>query len=193
MPSKAVFFDRDGTLNYDPGYLSDPAKVKLYPGVQEGIKILRNAGFSIVVISNQSGIARGYFNSEAVILVNSRINELLNEAGASVDKFYFCPFHPDYSSQEESKCRKPSPQMVLKAAEELNIDLSISYFVGDTHTDVLCGNNAGVKSVLVKNLKNDEEINILRNLEISANFVADNFLEGCNFILSDFCGGDVEK
>ncbi|MCF8412791.1 MAG: HAD family hydrolase [Melioribacteraceae bacterium] len=194
MPSYAVFLDRDGTLNIDPGYLGDPDKVKLYTGVSEGLSNLKKNSFDLIVITNQSGISRGLITLGDVNAVNLRVNEILwNEAKVKIDKFYSCPFHPDFSSEEEVSCRKPSPRMVLSAAKERDIDLTKSYFIGDKVIDVECGNNAGLKTVLVRNSKNDEEINLLRKRGISANFVAENFLSACDYILADFSGGIVEK
>jgi len=189
MSFPTVFFDRDNTLNVDPGYLSDPKLVKLFDGVGEGIYRLKNDfGFKIVVISNQSGIARGFFSKLEVDSVNERINQiLLKEYNVKIDAFYYCPFHPDFSSSEESKCRKPSPLMVFKAAEEMDLDLSRSYFVGDTLSDVECGINAGLKTVLI-NYENDEE-KIISLKNKTPNFIVDNFLNICDFIIADYTGG----
>lgn len=191
MLKPTVFFDRDNTLNYDPGYLSDPNKVKLFDGVGEGLFKLRNKfGFKIVVVSNQSGIARGMFGKEELDAVNDKINSILKtKFNTEIDAFYFCPFHPDFSTEEESKCRKPSPLLVVKAAKELNLDLSKSYFVGDRISDIECGINAGLKTVLV-NYKNDEEIIIsLKNINKTPNFIVGNFLNVCNVIIADYTGG----
>ena len=131
MQHSAIFFDRDGTLNEDPGYLSNPSEVKLYHGTAEALAILKNElNFKLIVISNQSGIARGLITREIVESIHDRINELLIDSKVSIDAFYYCPFHPEYSTKEEASCRKPSPEMVLKAARENDIELSNSYFVG---------------------------------------------------------------
>jgi D,D-heptose 1,7-bisphosphate phosphatase len=190
MKTPAVFFDRDGTINFDPGYLGDPDKVKLFPGVPHSIANLRNnLGFKIVVVSNQSGVSRGLITTDEVISVNSKINELLKPENALIDAFYFCPYHPDYSPPEKCSCRKPSPEMIFTAAEDLNIDLSNSYMVGDRADDVICGFNAGVKTILITSSENDEQINLLQKAGKKANFVADNFSSACNFICRDFLGG----
>ena len=192
MLHHAVFFDRDDTLNYDPGYIGNPDLVKLFPGVPQGISKLKNElNFKIVVISNQSGITRGKITEQDVLLVNKRVNDLLKEEGTEIDKFYHCPFHPDFDSEEDCKCRKPSPLMVLKAADEMNLDLSKSYFVGDKASDVLCGFNAGVKTVLIKSENYDEEINLLIKENKSPNFVAGNFFEATNYIYNDFTEAQV--
>ena len=193
MSNPAVFFDRDNTLNFDPGYLSNPNLVNLFEGVGEGIAKLKNDfNFKIIVISNQSGIARGYFTESAVLSVNEKINLILKKQfNTEIDAFYFCPFHPDFSSEEESKCRKPSPLLVFKAANDLDIDLRKSYFVGDSISDIECGINANLKTVLV-NYKNDlGKIISLKNRNKTPNFIAQNFLNVCNLIIEDFTGGKL--
>jgi len=192
MSHPTIFFDRDNTLNYDPGYLSDPNLVKLFDGVGEGIaRLKRDFNFKIVVISNQSGIARGFFSEKEVIAVNNKINSILkSDFDTEIDAFYFCPFHPEFSTEEESKCRKPSSMLVVKATEELDIDLSKSYFVGDRESDIECGINAGIKTLLV-NYNNDEKIIIsLKNKNKRPNFIVGNFLNVCNSIIADFTGGN---
>lgn len=187
MSNCAVFLDRDGTINEDPGYLGDPNSVKLLPGVAEGISELKTKlDFKIIVISNQSGIARGLITHEQVIEVNEKINTLLSEQNTEIDVFYFCPFHPEFSSEEDAECRKPSPKMIKHAAAENDIDLSRSYMIGDKALDVLCGINAGIKTILINSETVSEEINSLKKELKSPNFVADNFLDAVNFIKQDF-------
>jgi len=192
MANCAVFLDRDGTLNEDPGYICDPELVKLFPDVGETLFRLKNKlDLLFIVISNQSGIARGLITKDQVDSVNQRINTLLNDFNVSIDSFYYCPHHPDYSSSEELKCRKPSPEMVLKAAEEFQIDLSKSYFIGDSKADIECGFNASVKTILVKTGNGRESLSILHNENKMPNFVADNFNEAGNFIINDMYGANT--
>lgn len=187
MSSFAVFLDRDGTINEDPGYLGDPNLVKLLPGVAEGISELKSKyGFKIIVISNQAGVAKGLITLQQVESVNKKINELLSEQNAGIDVFYYCPYHPLYNNDQEAKCRKPSPYMINKAAAENKIDLSKSYMVGDKATDILCGFNAGVKSILINSQLTTDEINILKKEGKTPNFTANNFLDAVNFIKQDF-------
>ena len=189
MNNHALFLDRDGTLNFDPGYLGDPNSVKLLPGVSKSLAKLKNDyKFKLIVISNQSGISRGLISEKDVIAVNDRINQILEVDDVSIDAFYFCPFHPEFDPVEKCECRKPSPNMVFEAAKDYDIDLSRSYFVGDSVCDVLCGINAGVKTVLIKNTISEFEINNLHNGGNSPNFVAGNFIEACDFITKDFEG-----
>ena len=191
MNNHALFLDRDGTLNFDPGYLGDPKLVELLPGVSKSLARLKNDfNFKLIVISNQSGISRGLISEKDVIAVNDRINKILEVDNVSIDAFYFCPFHPDFDPVEKCECRKPSPKMVFEAADDFNIDLSRSYFLGDSASDVLCGINAGVKTVLIKNTISEFEINNLHYGGNSPNFVAGNFNEACDFIIKDFEGGN---
>ncbi len=192
MFAKAVFLDRDGTINEDPGYLGDADSVVLLPGVVEALNILKNKyNFLLIVVSNQSGIARGLITEEQVKAVNKKISDLLSLHNISIDAFYFCPSHPDYSSQEEIRCRKPSPLMILQASENFRIDLSKSYMVGDSYSDVEAGINAGIKTVLLKTGKGAESISILQNQNKFPSFVAENILDACNFIIKDSYGENL--
>ncbi len=187
----AIFLDRDGTINFDPGYIKNPDEVYLLEGVAEGIRKLKeHFGFKIIVISNQAGVSKGLMTIENVEQINSKINELLKVEGTNIDAFYYCPFHPDYDSPEKSKCRKPSPFMIFKAADEYSIDLSKSYMVGDRASDIEAGYNAKLKSILLINNNANDEISILQNLGKKPNFVAANFTEACDFIINDYTGGN---
>ncbi len=189
MPNYAIFLDRDGTINEDPGYLGDENKVCLLPGSGEGLSLLKNKyNFKLIVISNQSGIARGLLTHDIVININKKINELLLQFNVQIDDFYFCPFHPDFSKEEECECRKPSPKLIYDAAKKHNIDLSKSYFIGDMITDIECGKNAGLKTILVKTGNGKKSLKVLKMQHNLPSFVAQNILDSCNFIKNDFFG-----
>jgi D-glycero-D-manno-heptose 1,7-bisphosphate phosphatase len=184
MSYRAVFLDRDGTINHDPGYIKDPKDVIILPGVSEGIRKLKGEfGFKIIVISNQAGIAKGLMTYHDVQAVNLRITELLKKEGAIIDGIYFCPFHPDINSEEESRCRKPSPEMIYVAVKEHDIDLSGSFIVGDRHSDIECGINAGIKTILMKSDWYEETISSLHQQGKKPNFLAANFTEAYEFIV----------
>jgi D,D-heptose 1,7-bisphosphate phosphatase len=188
---RAIFLDRDGTINHDPGYIKDPSEIVILPGVAEGIKKLKNDfDFKIIVVSNQAGVAKGLMTLQDVDAVNLRVNELLIKQGTSVDEFFYCPYHPDIDPLEKSICRKPSPLMIVQAAEEFNIDLSHSYMIGDKASDVECGINAGVKTILLDSLTLEKEISVLHNLGKKPNFTAANFSEACDFVIIDLSGGN---
>jgi D-glycero-D-manno-heptose 1,7-bisphosphate phosphatase len=194
MLTHAVFLDRDGTLNEDPGYLSDPEKVKLYPGTGETLSLLKNdLELKLIVVSNQSGIGRGLITKEEVESVNEKINTILKEFSAEIDAFYYCPSHPDYNTAEECLCRKPAPYMVFKAAKDFNLDLTGSYLIGDAVSDIECGMNSGVKTILVKTGFGNDSFYTLQKLNKIPTFVADNILEAGRFIQKDISGEISDK
>jgi len=189
MLSKAVFLDRDGTLNFDPGYLGDPLDLELFSDTGVILSELKNKfQFKLIIISNQAGIARGLITEEQVISVNNELNRKLLEFNVQIDAFYYCPFHPDFNSEEDCLCRKPSPKMILDAAKDLNVDLSKSYFIGDTAADIIAGLTAQLKTILVKTGKGAETISILQNGNIFPSFVANNLTEAYKFIINDSTG-----
>jgi len=153
MSKPAVFFDRDNTLIACDGYLGDPAQVRLIDGAADAVARVRNLGFAIVVCSNQSGVARGYFDERAVRAVNARMDELLAAANpaAIIDLHEYCPFHPDAAVEayrQDSDLRKPKPGMLLQAARALDLDLSRSWLVGDAPRDIEAGHAAGCRTIL---------------------------------------------
>ncbi len=151
--NRAVFFDRDGTLNEDVGYLASIDRLKLYPCVGEAIRMVNEMEMKAVVITNQSGIARGYFDEAFVVSLHEKLAELLEVEDARIDGFYFCPHHPEEGRgpyKLDCPCRKPKPGMLIQAAEDLNINLSRSFMVGDMAKDVEAANNAGAAGILVR-------------------------------------------
>ena len=141
----AVFLDRDGTINEDRGYIGDPDDVVLIKGAAEAIRRLNGLGIPVVVITNQSGIGRGYYTEAGLQAVNKRLEELLGEKGAHVEAIYFCPHRPD----ENCECRKPGTKLLEKAAEEHCIDLRRSVMVGDKVSDLELARRVGMRRVLV--------------------------------------------
>ncbi|NQU75278.1 MAG: HAD family hydrolase [Planctomycetes bacterium] len=151
--NKAVFLDRDNTIIEDHGFLSDPAGLRLLPGVERALKGLAQAGYKLVVVTNQSGVARGLITEQALAKVHEELQRQLAEHGAQLDAIYYCPYLPEGSVQEyarDSDERKPKPGMLLRAAEEMNIDLSASWMVGDSPRDVEAGQRAGCQTVRVR-------------------------------------------
>lgn len=148
----AVFLDRDGVLNEDKKYASDPKIAMLLPGVAGAIKRLNDAGMTVIVVSNQSGVARGYHTEDDVQKFNSSLASQLRVEGARVDAWYYCPHLPEGSVSEFAilcDCRKPKTGMLTKAAREHDIDLSKSYMVGDKERDIVAGATVGAKTILV--------------------------------------------
>ncbi|MGB9475672.1 MAG: HAD family hydrolase [Candidatus Udaeobacter sp.] len=142
--SAAVFIDRDGTIIEDADYCSHPKRVKVFPGVSESLQRLKSNGFKLIVITNQSGIGRGFFTVDEYRSVESEVSRQLGDG--LIDATYFCPDVPG----QHSSHRKPSPGMILQAKREHQIDLARSFFVGDKEIDVQCGRNAGVRTIRVQ-------------------------------------------
>ena len=144
----AVFLDRDGTIIREREYLADPEGVSLLPGVVEGMRTLGGAGFALVVTTNQSGIARGLYSLADYHAVAERLEAELSREGLRLDATYFCPHHPDFTGSCE--CRKPATGMYTRAARELGLDLTRSFFVGDRRKDVVPATALGGKGILVR-------------------------------------------
>jgi D-glycero-D-manno-heptose 1,7-bisphosphate phosphatase len=138
---KAVFLDRDGTIMFDPGYISDPGKVEIFGEAAEALKALKKAGYLLVIITNQSGIGRGYFSTDDFEKVNMRMSALFEEMGVRFDAIYACP-HVD---ENKCTCRKPQPGLIFRAAREHDIDISVSYMIGNSRSDVMAGVAAGCR------------------------------------------------
>jgi D-glycero-D-manno-heptose 1,7-bisphosphate phosphatase len=173
MKGKAVFLDRDGTLMVDVGYCSRPADVRLLPGVQEGLVRLKSAGLHLVIVTNQSGLSRGYFDETAFWQVQQALDAQLGSG--LIDAVYFCPDHPDSPGLR----RKPSPGMLLEAARDLDLRLGESYLLGDKDSDVEAGLAAGLKLcglVFAPGAPPDRGLRV---------FAAPNFTEAADRILRD--------
>ena len=147
MNRKAVFLDRDGTLNVERSYLSDPEQLEFFPGTAPALRRLLDAGFLLFIVTNQSGIGRGYYTLEDMRRVNERLLKLLAADGVRFEKIFFAPEAPE----QPSRGRKPSPQFLFDARDEFGLDLAQSFMVGDKLLDLECGWNAGVqRSLLVR-------------------------------------------
>lgn len=148
VTKRAVFLDRDGVVirQWEGKYLDDPGNVELLPGAAEAIRRLREAGFLVVVVTNQAGIGHGHLTEETLGEIHARLQELLSREGTKLDGIYHCPHTPE----DDCPCRKPAPGMLYRAAEELGIDLSRSYMVGDMTTDIEAGKRAGCFAILVR-------------------------------------------
>jgi D,D-heptose 1,7-bisphosphate phosphatase len=189
MSRPAVFFDRDNTLIISDGYLGDPSKVVLIAGAAEAVARLRRDGFAIVVVSNQSGIARGMFDERAAEAVDRRMAELLRNADpdARIDGHEFCPHHPEAPLPEyrlECECRKPRPGMILKAAHELGLDLSRSWLVGDAPRDVEAGAAAGCRTILFADATLPASPATQAKMKVQPDFRAGSLKEAADRILS---------
>jgi D-glycero-D-manno-heptose 1,7-bisphosphate phosphatase len=183
---KAIFFDRDGTLLVETGYLSHPSLVMPYHFTAQALKLAREAGFFLVVVSNQSGVARGYLREDDLAAVHERMNSLLAAEGAGVDAVYYCPHHPagtvaGYSVRCD--CRKPATGMGLKAVDRHGLDPDRSYVIGDKVTDFLFGRNLGAAPCLVRTGYGDTESKSLVQLGLEKAYIFDNVLEATKYIV----------
>lgn len=185
MNNKAIFLDKDGTLLRDVPYNTDPAKMELLEGVASGLQQLAAKGYTLVVVTNQAGVAKGYFNEEALQGVEARLQEMLGKMGVEIAGFYYCPHHPEgtvASYTTACDCRKPMPGLLLKAASAHGIRLDRSWMVGDILDDVEAGNRAGCKTVLI-----DRSAVGLHNIDPPRKpaYVAQNFREATTFIIKE--------
>ena len=146
MTNRAVFIDRDGTMAKDVSYCSCPEDFELLPNTGKAIRLLNEHGFKVIVITNQSGIARGYFTEEMLAKIHEKMKDELAKEGAWVDAIYHCPHHPDDNCQ----CRKPKPKLALQAAKDHDIELKDSLVVGDLQMDIDLGKAIGCRTILVR-------------------------------------------
>ena len=152
MANKAVFLDRDGTINEEVGYVNHIDRFTLLPRVEPAIRLLNDHGFKAVVVTNQSGVARGYFPESLIHQVHEKMEGLLREKGARLDGIYYCPHHPEAGLppyRQRCRCRKPETGLIEEAVRQLDIDCSRSYMVGDRGKDVEFAHRIGAKGILV--------------------------------------------
>jgi D-glycero-D-manno-heptose 1,7-bisphosphate phosphatase len=182
---RAVFLDRDGTIIEEVGYLDRPERVELYPWTIDAVRVLNRAGLAVVLVSNQSGVARGFFTEDVVDAVHQRMADLLAEGGARIDAYYYCPHHPDGKLPQYAQkcdCRKPGRALVDRAVHELGIDPARSFVVGDRWLDVALGRVVGAQSVLVRTgYGASQEDN--RPADLAADAVVDNLIAASSWIL----------
>ncbi|MHB8069750.1 MAG: D-glycero-alpha-D-manno-heptose-1,7-bisphosphate 7-phosphatase [Desulfobaccales bacterium] len=182
MKEIAVFLDRDGTINEEMGYINHPSRFVLLPRTAAAIKRLNDAGVKVVVITNQSGPARGYFPASLVEEVHARLRNLLAAEGAHLDGIYSCLHGPE----DGCDCRKPKPGLILQAAGELDIDLSRSYVVGDRYKDIQTGTNAGAKGIFVlTGYGRGEYEHFGRTWEVQPAHIAEDLLDAAEWIIND--------
>lgn len=184
MLKRAVFLDRDGTVNQEVEYLDDPDGLQLIPGAAAAIRLLNDAGVLAIVITNQAGIGRGYFSATTMEAIHARLAQQLAAHGAHLDAIYHCPHHPDAGCA----CRKPSPGMLLRAAREHSIDLERSVLVGDKASDLEAGRRAGCRTVLVLTGYGRETCVQLGRPGIGPDLVADDLLDAVRWLLAQANG-----
>ncbi len=185
MSYEAVFIDRDGTICEEVDYLDDLSKLRLIDGSAEAIRIINHSGMKAVVITNQSGVGRGLFTEEFVDRVHEKLRKILERKGAFLDGIYYCPHLPDAGCL----CRKPEQGMLRKASEDMGIDFTKSYMVGDKAIDIEFARRAGAKGVMVRTGYGEEELNKFTvhssQFTVKPDYVADNLLDAVRWILID--------
>ena len=190
---QAVFLDRDGTINEQMGYINHLDRLVILPGVGRAIRRLNHTGLAVVVVSNQSGVARAYFPIQLVDLVNREMRHRLAQTGAELDGIYYCPHHPRAELEEYRQsctCRKPGPGLFERAAADLHLDLARSYVVGDRSTDIKAGLNIGARSVLVLTGYGKGELeHVLPGLDYGPDYVAKDLETAADWIIQDVANG----
>lgn len=187
MKPAAVFLDRDGTINEEVGYLDSLERLVIYPQAPKAIRILNDNGMKAIVVTNQSGVARGYFTEAFVTGVHGVMQEMLAKAQAHLDALYYCPHHPEGLGiyRCSCQCRKPAPGMLLQAARDMDLDLGRSYLVGDAGKDMETALAAGVKGVLVRTGYGREAEVAAAHGAGSPSYVATDILEAVAWIMRD--------
>lgn len=191
MAVGAVFLDRDGTINTEEDFLSNPELLRFERGAVKGLRLLAGAGFKLVVVSNQSGVARGLFDEQAVRDVNGRLEEMLLEEDIEIAGFYYCPHHPAGTVPEYTRvcqCRKPAPGLFILASKDLDIDLDASFAVGDRARDLEAGRRAGARTVLVLTGYGVKDEPVVREMKF-ADHVAGDLEDAARWIIADAKAG----
>jgi D-glycero-D-manno-heptose 1,7-bisphosphate phosphatase len=187
MSRRAIFIDRDGTISEEVGYVNHPMRYRVFPFAAEAVKLINEAGWLSVLVTNQAGVARGYFKEDLIQLVHDRLAQELARGGARLDAIYYCPHHPavgDAPYRIDCDCRKPKPGLIKRAAAELDIDLAHSWMIGDRYGDTELARNAGTHAALVLTGYGRGEHEYQRDTwQRGPDLVAENLLEAVKQIL----------
>jgi D-glycero-D-manno-heptose 1,7-bisphosphate phosphatase len=197
MKQRAVFMDRDGTISEEVGYINHPSRFRLFPFSAAAIKTLNENGWLAIVITNQAGVARGYFSEQMIEIVHADMTKQVADADARIDAIYYCAHHPSVGEPPyrfDCDCRKPKPGLIKRAAEDLSVDLAGSWMIGDRYSDVELARNAGVKSMLVMSGYGRGEWEHQRSSwTVQPDLVAENLLEAVRVIVAEASAGFSSK
>ena len=186
--SKAVFLDRDGTVNEEVGYLTDLSQLRLIPGAGAAIRRLNHAGYKVIVVTNQSGVARGYFPESLVHEAHAYLTNMLREEGAVLDGIYYCPHHPTAGNSRYTMvcdCRKPGTGLIDQATRDFGVDISLSFMVGDKWSDIDLAQRTGVRAILVTSgFAPDDPGNRRPEHVVEPDFTAHSITEAVDWIIS---------
>jgi D-glycero-D-manno-heptose 1,7-bisphosphate phosphatase len=193
MGKAAIFWDRDDTLLADPGCLDDPDKVELLPGAAEAVKRLAEAGYENIIVTNQSGIARGRFDESTLGRIHDRVRELFTQAGANIDAIYYCPYLPGEEAvveryRRDSDLRKPKPGMLLQASLERKIDLVASWSIGNSLGDAQAGRAAGTRTILICTDVRDDKKRKELERNPTVDFVVDSLTQAADTVIKHTVG-----
>ena len=184
----AVFLDRDGTICEEVGYIDSIARLQLIPRSAAAIKLLNDRGFKVVMVTNQSGVARGFFPEEFLEELHAELKRRLREEGAYLDRIYYCPHHPEEGKApylQVCDCRKPASGLLLKAAQDLDLNLSTAYMIGDHFSDVECAQGIGAQGILLLTGHGRQALAQKESWAQPPAFVASDLFEAVNWILSN--------
>ena len=181
--NKAIFLDRDGVINKDKGLIYKIEDVEIFPYVYKALQLLKNKGYKLIVITNQPSVARGLISIDGIREIHNSINKKLNNL---IDRFYFCPHHPNANLEiyrRICECRKPAPGLILRAAKDLDIDLTKSWMIGDMPSDIVSGKSAGLKTILIESEKNKKVIETGKKWDIEeSDYKSKNLLDALKYI-----------
>jgi len=174
--NKAVFLDRDGVVTKEPPYYAHKInQLELIPNSAEAIRLLNESGFKVIVVSNQAGVARGYYQEKDIQIYNNEMKRQLEEKGARIDAIYYCPHHPEATIEKykiDCDCRKPKPGMLKRAEKDLNLNLKLSFLIGDKMSDIEAGYRAGCKTILVLTGQGNDELKKIPKMDIKPNYIS---------------------
>lgn len=186
LMNKAVFLDRDGTINEEMGYINHISRFKMFEFVPEAIKIFNEAGYLVIIVTNQSGLAKGYFDEALLNKIHQYLLEQVKQKSAVIDKIYICPHHPAEGKGKyklDCMCRKPKTGMIDSAKKEFNIDISKSFVIGDRHKDVQFGQNAGLKTIMLMTGYGKGEYTYQKGQwNSNPDYICENLLDAANLI-----------
>ena len=188
MMNRAIFIDRDGTLNEEVGYIDQPARLRLFPFAAEAVRLINTAGWRAILVTNQSGVARGLFSEEQLADLHQHLVAALAHEGARLDAIYYCPHHPtegELPYRQDCDCRKPKPGLLIRAAQDFNLDLAQCFVVGDRYRDIEMAHRTGASGMLVMTGYGRDEYEQERaSWPQAPEHVAENLLEAVQWILS---------
>ncbi|MCS7016226.1 MAG: HAD family hydrolase [Gemmatales bacterium] len=190
MPGRcALFLDRDGVLIEEAPYISSPNQVRLLSGAAEAVARVNRLGVPVIVITNQSGIARGLFTEADLVAVHRRLDELLAREGAHIDRYYYCPHHPAAARTEYRRacaCRKPAPGLLHQAAHEMSVELEHSFFIGDRMSDIQAATAAGCSAILVRTGHGQRWQHAWQTIPLRLALIAENLTQAVEYCLPYF-------